>query len=346
MFRVRYWSVCSLFFLVSSEASATLTATAVIPASAPRGAHAVIVGTGLDASDVPLTVGAVPGTVVLRTATLLEFIVPQTAASGPVRIGTVALPFTLAADSTYLSAATILASDRAHDTLKEPIGAAVLSSGVVFVADRLHHQIKRVTPSGEVSAYSGFKEPRGVAYDVTRDVLYVADTGNHLIRKIAPDGTLSTLAGSGRPDDSEGSGAQASFKQPSGIAIDSSGNLYVADTGNNKIKSITPSGLVKTIAGGTHEGFANGAALQALFKEPEGIAVNASGVVYIADTQNNVIRRLENGVVSTFAGTGAWSTVCRASLNSSNPPGLPSMRRELSGLLIQATTRFAGSVRR
>jgi len=304
MSRVRYWSVCSLFFLISSEASATLTATAVIPASAPRGAHAVVVGTGLDASDVPVAVGAIPAMVVLRTATLLEFIVPQTATSGPIRVGTVSLPFTLAADSTYVNTATIIASDRAHDTLKEPIGAAVLPSGVVFVADRLHHQIKRITPAGEVSAYSGFKEPRGVAYDATRNILYVADTGNHLIRKIAPDGTVSTFAGSGQPDDSDGSGAQASFKQPSGMAIDSLGNLYVADTGNNKIKSITPSGLVSTIAGGAHQGFANGPALQALFKQPEGIAVNASGVIYIADTENNVIRKLENGVVSTIAGTG------------------------------------------
>jgi RHS repeat-associated protein len=269
----------------------------------------VVVGTGLDVPDLAVTVGAIPAIVVSRASTLLEFIVPQTASPGPVRVGTVVLPFTLAPDAIYVKVATIVASDPAHDILKEPMGVAVLASGVVFIADRLHHQIKQVTPAGQVSTISGFKEPRGVAYDATRNILYVADSGNHLIRKIAPDGSASTFAGSGRPDDSDGSASQASFKQPSGIAIDSMGNLYVADTGNNKIKAITPSGLVQTIAGATPEGFANGPALQALFKQPEGIAVNASGVLYIADTQNNVIRKLENGVVSTIAGTGHGGVV-------------------------------------
>lgn len=195
-----------------------------------------------------------------------------------------------------------------------------MPSGATYVADRKNHQIKLVRPDGSVVVFAGtgkagfvdgpalearFAEPRAVAVDPSRNILYVADTQNHVIRRVALDGSLvATFAGSGRPEDRDGRGAQAGFKQPSGIAIDVAGNLYVADTGNDKIKKVTPDGEVTTVAGAGRPGFGDGPALTALFKGPAGVAISSSGAVYVADAQNHVIRKVENGLVSTVAGTG------------------------------------------
>ena len=137
-----------------------------------------------------------------------------------------------------------------------------------------------------------FKSPVAVAYDAPRNLIYVADTQSDSIRKIDGDGNVSTFAATG-------------FADPSGVITDTSGNVYVADSGNNKIKKITLAGVVTTIAGAGQAAYLDGAALSAKFKNPYGLAITAGGVLYIADQKNHVIRKLDNGTVSTVAGTGS-----------------------------------------
>ena len=149
-----------------------------------------------------------------------------------------------------------------------------------------------------------FYFPNGVAVDSAGNV-YVADTNNYTIRKITPSGVVSTLAGlAGSPGSADGTGSAARFNDPYGVAVDSAGNVYVADTGNNTIRKITPSGVVSTLAGLAGSiGSADGTGSAARFFQPYGVAVDSAGNVYVADTNNNTIRKITpSGVVSTLAG--------------------------------------------
>jgi sugar lactone lactonase YvrE len=153
-------------------------------------------------------------------------------------------------------------------------------------------------------AQSQFSDPFGVAID-SRGNVYVADGGDsNRIRKISADGAVSTLAG-GREGFADGVGSAAAFHTPSALAIDRRGNLYVADTGNHAIRKIAPGGSVTTLAGNGKPGFADGPGALAQFNGPVGIAVDDAGIVYVADTYNDRIRRIApDGSVSTVAGNG------------------------------------------
>jgi len=200
-------------------------------------------------------------------------------------------------------------TDEKFDWLR---GITVDAAGNVFVADR--HRVRKVTPNGEVSVLAGnrsgfadrrgnaarFNEPHGIAVDTTGN-LYVADTKNHRIRKVTPNGEVSTLAGSVEGF-ADGAGQNARFNEPNGIAIDAAGNLYVGDEGNHRIRKVTPSGEVSTLAG-NEQGFADGQGITARFHNPSGIAIDAAGNLYMADTGNNRIRKITpEGEVSTLAG--------------------------------------------
>jgi streptogramin lyase len=144
-------------------------------------------------------------------------------------------------------------------------------------------------------------EPKGVAVDQTGNI-YVADWGNEIIWEITPAGVMSPLAGAlGAQGYANGTGGAARFYGPRGVAVDGAGNVYVADTGNDRIRKITPGGAVTTLAGG---GYGDGTGAAAGFNEPEGVAVDAAGNVYVADTGNDTIRKITpGGVVTTLAGT-------------------------------------------
>jgi sugar lactone lactonase YvrE len=155
-----------------------------------------------------------------------------------------------------------------------------------------------------------FYIPEGVAVDGAGNV-YVADTGNHRIRKITSAGDVTTLAGSGTPGFANGTGTVAQFQNPAGVAVDGAGNVYVADSTNNRIRKITPAGVVATLAGSNTGGFADGTGTAALFSSPSGVAVDGAGNLYVADAGNHRIRKIviATGVVSTLAGnTGFGST--------------------------------------
>jgi sugar lactone lactonase YvrE len=192
------------------------------------------------------------------------------------------------------------------------------------VADSGNDTIRKITPAGVVTTLAGaagqigstdgtggaarFNDPAGVAVDNAAN-LYVADTNNNKIRKISPGGTVTTLAGSGVVGWADGTGSAAQFYKPQGVAVDSSGNVYVADSGNNLIRSITPGGTVTTLAGATdlspitNWGDSDGTGSAASFNNPGGIAVDREGHIYVADTDNNQIREITpGGTVTTLAG--------------------------------------------
>ncbi len=197
-----------------------------------------------------------------------------------------------------------------------PEGIAVDSLGNIFVADTYNHKIRKITPDGVVSTIAGgnadfangqgydakFWSPSGLALDSSGN-LYVADTGNHKIRKITPKGIVSTLAGGNYQGFSDGIGIHASFWAPTGVAVDTLGNVYVADKVNSKIRKITPGGEVSTIAGVFQTGFLDGIASKAEFSNPTSVAVDVYGNVFVADKDNGKIRKINlDGQVSTFAG--------------------------------------------
>src|ERR1700752_1590127 len=151
---------------------------------------------------------------------------------------------------------------------------------------------------------SGFSDPFGVA--VAKDgTIYVADAGeSNRIRKISPDGNVTTLAG-GKEGFADGVGPAASFNTPSALALGPGGNLFVADTGNNRIRKITPEGQVSTVAGDGTAGYVDGPLDKAQFNGPIGLAVSEGGDIYVADTYNDVIRMITTeGEVTTVAGGG------------------------------------------
>jgi sugar lactone lactonase YvrE len=205
-------------------------------------------------------------------------------------------------------------------TFDHLLGIAADVAGNVFVSDSQNDLIREVTPADQVTTLAGtgsagsangsasaatFSFPLGIAVDAN-DNVYVVDRDNNLIREVTSAGEVSTFAGTGAVGSANGSGSAASFSEPFGIAVDAAGNVYVADTGNQLIRKVTPAGVVTTLAGTGAAGSANGAATAATFDEPIGVGVDANGNVYVGDFGNELIREITPaGEVSTLAGTGA-----------------------------------------
>ena len=187
--------------------------------------------------------------------------------------------------------------------------------GNLYVADVDTHKIRKISALGVVTTVAGsisgfadgtgsaaqFNSPYGIATDAAGN-LYVGDRINHKIRKVSPTLAVTTLAGStlGAAD---GTGSAAQFYFPRGVATDAIGNVYVADRTNHRIRKVTASGVVTTLAGST-TGFADGTGNAAQFGGPRAVATDASGNVYVADTDNHRIRKITSaGVVTTLAGS-------------------------------------------
>lgn len=198
----------------------------------------------------------------------------------------------------------------------DPWGIVVMEDGTRYVADAGdNNRIRRIAADGTVATLAGgqegfadgagpaaaFHTPSALARDGEGN-LYVADTGNHAIRKVTPQGVVTTLAGTGEAGFRDGAAAQAQFDGPIGVAVDGTGRVYVADTYNDRIRVISRDGVVSTLAGGDRPGFFDGTGGEANFDTPTGIAVDATGVVWVADLRNDAIRRISpQGAVTTLS---------------------------------------------
>jgi len=207
-----------------------------------------------------------------------------------------------------------------------PFGVCVDGAGNVFVADQDNHLIRKITPAGVVTTFAGqvgvagvvdgtgtgagFSYPRGICIDGLGN-LYVTDYLGHTIRKITPAGVVTTIAGqAGISGAIDATGTAATFNRPNGICLDFLGNLYVADRSNHKIRKITSTGIVTTFAGSGSIGSANGTGPAASFNLPLGVAADAGNNIYVADNNNQRIRKITSAqVVSYFAGSGSVGAV-------------------------------------
>lgn len=179
-------------------------------------------------------------------------------------------------------------------TFHSPYAVAVDVDGAVYVADAGNNRICRIAPDGAVvtlvGSLKGLNHPTGLAVDAAGAV-YVADSGNNRICKVTADGNVSTWAGS-TSGFADGPGEAARFNHPVSVAVDDAGTVYVGEQGNNRVRVISPAGMVSTVAGSGIATFADGTGPQASFSLPVGIALDASGTLYVADMGNNSIRKV------------------------------------------------------
>jgi trimeric autotransporter adhesin len=189
-------------------------------------------------------------------------------------------------------------------------GLALDQAGDLYLTDTGNNRVRKVT-SGNIRLISTVvtgPEPRGCATDPQGDV-FVAETGANQVVKVDPSGTVTTVAGTGRAGFSgdNGPATSAELSAPEGLALDQQGNLYIADAGNNRVRKVTPDGVLTTMAGNGNAGSAGdgGRAAKAELFIPTGLAVDAHGILYIADSANNRVRKVDlAGNISTLAGNG------------------------------------------
>ncbi|MET9931167.1 MULTISPECIES: RICIN domain-containing protein [unclassified Streptomyces] len=209
--------------------------------------------------------------------------------------------------------------------LSYPTGLAVDRAGALYAAEHGGHRVRKLTTDGKITTITGtgtagfggdggpaaaarLNKPRDVVVDAD-GTLYIADAENHRVRKVTPDGTISTAAGTGTAGFSGDGGpaTSARLNNPYALLLDSTGVLYIAEWGNNRIRKVTPDGKISTIAGTGTAGYGgdNGPATSAHLRDPYGMTADSAGALYVADASNHRVRKITpDGTITTVAGTG------------------------------------------
>lgn len=260
--------------------------------------------------------------------------------------------------------------------LNYPTGIAIPSTEFMYVAETGQNRILKITSDGTVTIFAGstsgvsgytngtgtaarFNQPYGLGIDSTGNV-YVADTGNNQIRKISPAGVVTLLAGSstGSTGTSDGTGTAARFNDPYAVSIDpATDEIYVTETYAHRIRTISSSGVVTTLAGGPSAGYVNGSGPSARFNDPLGITFSGN-TIYVAEYSNHTIRRVtKTGTVSTLLGTNSsgYIDATGSSARFNQPTGLAvrgnllyiadsgNQRVRVANLANNSVTTYAGS---
>jgi uncharacterized protein (TIGR03437 family) len=201
-------------------------------------------------------------------------------------------------------------------------GVAADRFGNLYLSDTDHHRVRKVTPAGIISTIAGTGDPGfsgdggpaaaaqlNLPYGLAADYagyLYIADLGNNRVRRIAPDGAISTIAGAGDAGSSGDGGlaSRARLHTPRNVAVDGYGNLYISEFEGHRVRRVTPDGSISTFAGSGAAGFRGdgGPPAAAQLSYPAGLAADAAGSLYIADSQNNRVRKVSNGIITTALG--------------------------------------------
>jgi len=294
------------------------------PASGPFASLVTITGTGFSPTPAENTVTINGAAAVVQSASPTQLVVevPVGALSGPVVVRVAGQAAVSSADVFHYLYTTTVSTFAGPGTgyFGRPTGLATDAQGNLFVANASNHTVDKITPAGVRSIVAGtgtaghvdgpaaaaqFIDLAGIAVDAQGNVYVSEGESYHDIRRITAAGTVTTLAGAAAKGYVDGAGPAARFYYPDGLAVDAQGNVLVADQGNHRIRRVTPAGVVSTFAGtgSALGGFADGAAAQAQFLSPRGVAVDAKGVVYVADANNNRVRKIAaDGTVSTLSG--------------------------------------------
>ena len=210
-------------------------------------------------------------------------------------------------------------------TFSNPTDVVADAAGLIYIIDAGNHLIRTLSSSAEVGLLAGsgsaswadgtgalasFNSPKGAAFYAPA-TLFVADCNNNRVRGISlPAGVTSTVAGAAAAAYLDATGTAARFSCPNSIAVDSAGTLYVSDSGNFRIRTITPSGVVGTLAGTGVAGLSNGIGTSASFSASAALAISSAGILFVSDMNNNQIRAISlTGQVTNFSGTGAYSSI-------------------------------------
>lgn len=296
--------------VVTTPVATPVTITSINPAAGPKNTVVTITGSGFGTNSSAITVyfNGVEGTVQTVDSTSITAVVPQGASTGAIAVKKNNVQTTGPVFTFYGQGLVSTISLTNGLSLLQPSGITRDAGGNLFVCDRDHHRIIKITPAGISTVFAGtgvagfvngaanvaqFNQPYAITMDGAGN-FYIGDRINHAIRKMTAAGVVSTLAGNGTAGDINGTGSAARFNEPVGVAADAAGNVFVADYINDRIKKVTPAGVVTTVTN---------------VNQVFGLTLDPAGNIYYTEySHNKVTKYSTTGATTIIAGDSDGSS--------------------------------------